>query len=314
MGTTDYNFVMLTQWTDMVLTKVCSKCKTEKFLDCFSSDSRKKQGVRSQCRDCNRYRAAELRRKKGIPLAYDSEYYNQLSFEHGFSFEQRRMLGRLCKNNHKWNGLDVSLMTLDKHGIRDECLECKNNRSILYNAKPETKHCQNERDRYYRWLEKSQNGKRNCPAVWELVEREMARYVTQEKQAEKASVRAKEKFRKRYKNNLEAERLRVQVYKYSNPEKVLKWADKRRVLIAEQADGTLTRERIMFLFGTARLCPYCFVVMGTSKETRKTLDHIVPISKGGLHSIANVVICCQTCNVSKGAKTLDEWLAETLAP
>ena len=50
-------------------------------------------------------------------------------------------------------------------------------------------------------------------------------------------------------------------------------------------------------------CQYCASNL-TNKEA--TLDHIVPRSKGGKTSWENVVCCCKTCNVKKGAKTLDQ--------
>ena len=37
------------------------------------------------------------------------------------------------------------------------------------------------------------------------------------------------------------------------------------------------------------------------------IDHIVPVSVGGPNHIDNLVVACQPCNLSKGAKTLDEW-------
>jgi 5-methylcytosine-specific restriction endonuclease McrA len=69
-------------------------------------------------------------------------------------------------------------------------------------------------------------------------------------------------------------------------------------------DGTLDSATIHHLF-SATSCPYCDVMM-TSKD--KTLDHIVPLSRGGLHSIRNVLVCCRRCNTQKAGKTPKAWL------
>ncbi len=40
------------------------------------------------------------------------------------------------------------------------------------------------------------------------------------------------------------------------------------------------------------------------------LDHIVPLIKGGMHAVENLCVSCSTCNRSKGAKPLIEWVRE----
>jgi hypothetical protein len=38
------------------------------------------------------------------------------------------------------------------------------------------------------------------------------------------------------------------------------------------------------------------------------IDHIVPHSRGGTNGLDNLQMLCRDCNLSKGAKTMEEWL------
>jgi hypothetical protein len=49
-------------------------------------------------------------------------------------------------------------------------------------------------------------------------------------------------------------------------------------------------------------CFYC----GCNLE-KYTIDHIVPVSRGGSNLIDNIAISCPYCNLSKGYKLLSEW-------
>jgi len=57
------------------------------------------------------------------------------------------------------------------------------------------------------------------------------------------------------------------------------------------------------------ICPYCSSYRPVEKPHRLSLrkrdsyhiDHVVPISKGGPHSITNVILCCPECNLKKHA-------------
>jgi 5-methylcytosine-specific restriction endonuclease McrA len=40
-----------------------------------------------------------------------------------------------------------------------------------------------------------------------------------------------------------------------------------------------------------------------------TLDHVIPLSRGGTHTADNLRVACKSCNGSKGAKSLHEFLA-----
>jgi 5-methylcytosine-specific restriction endonuclease McrA len=53
-------------------------------------------------------------------------------------------------------------------------------------------------------------------------------------------------------------------------------------------------------------CFYCHVEL--TKKTR-TIDHKLPISRGGTNEIENLVPACRRCNLSKNSKTAEEFLA-----
>lgn len=61
-------------------------------------------------------------------------------------------------------------------------------------------------------------------------------------------------------------------------------------------------------------CYFCGVTMqfartprGTYVPSKATIEHLVPISRGGDHSRANCVLACHECNLSKGRKTEQEF-------
>jgi 5-methylcytosine-specific restriction endonuclease McrA len=50
-------------------------------------------------------------------------------------------------------------------------------------------------------------------------------------------------------------------------------------------------------------CQYC-VTLCVGKTT---IDHIMPLTRGGEHVPENLIGCCSRCNCSKGNRTLSEW-------
>jgi 5-methylcytosine-specific restriction endonuclease McrA len=53
-------------------------------------------------------------------------------------------------------------------------------------------------------------------------------------------------------------------------------------------------------------CVYCGVI--ESVVVKLTRDHIIPVTKGGLHTKENIVPACQPCNARKGTKHLERLL------
>jgi 5-methylcytosine-specific restriction endonuclease McrA len=55
-------------------------------------------------------------------------------------------------------------------------------------------------------------------------------------------------------------------------------------------------------------CYYCGEKMSGK---RAHIDHVFALSKGGNHASSNVCASCPTCNLSKQAKSLNEWSPKT---
>lgn len=108
-------------------------------------------------------------------------------------------------------------------------------------------------------------------------------------------------------------------YERHKEKRILLASDNVRLRRARQAgvesDPKLTVLALRSIDGD--YCCYCGVEMtfvrGRRGEgiasNRATLEHILPISRGGTHTFDNAAIACHRCNTSKNRKTVAEWEA-----
>lgn len=99
--------------------------------------------------------------------------------------------------------------------------------------------------------------------------------------------------------NRDKTRAAVSKWQKKNPEKVSDSNHKRRVRLLNSQSYQLSKSDMKRLYSSS--CAYC----GATEDI--TLDHVVPLKRGGSHGIGNLVAACRTCNSSKGAKLLVEW-------
>lgn len=56
-------------------------------------------------------------------------------------------------------------------------------------------------------------------------------------------------------------------------------------------------------------CYYC-----QRDDVPLEIEHVIPVRRGGEHTVSNVVPACRACNVRKGKRTADEYLAGVRLP
>lgn len=103
-------------------------------------------------------------------------------------------------------------------------------------------------------------------------------------------------------------------YRKSNPDKVkasmatwinnnpdaIKRNNKKRKAVTRGASAKYISVKEIQKLSTAP-CFYC----GSTEDIQ--IDHVVPIARGGTHSIGNLISACKNCNSSKNKWFLTEW-------
>ena len=99
--------------------------------------------------------------------------------------------------------------------------------------------------------------------------------------------------------NPEKIRLKERNWRANNPQKVLKSNLRRRSRVRAGGIYAVSKKEIFAIL--SQPCFYC------GSRDFPTVDHIVPVSRLGRHSIGNLIAACKSCNSSKRDRTIMEW-------
>lgn len=77
-----------------------------------------------------------------------------------------------------------------------------------------------------------------------------------------------------------------------------------------RCDGTVTGDALKALFERSEHCYYCRCELA---PWERTMEHREPLSRGGRHTMTNVVVACVRCNSSKGTQTEVEFAARLMS-
>lgn len=172
-------------------------------------------------------------------------------------------------------------------GLTIDCKTCRNQRSKEYRqANPEKLKARN--DRYKRLYPERVRAHQNS---WRERNREHYNKLSRE--------RARGKPRKEYVRNPEKAKQYRDNYKKNNPGYDRKHNQLRKMRLRSITSYEITSREIEALL--RKPCAYC----GHIGEI--TLDHVIPISRGGNHGIGNLLPACRICNSSKRERFITEW-------
>lgn len=107
------------------------------------------------------------------------------------------------------------------------------------------------------------------------------------------------------------DRVRVNSYKWrsKNKDRVSGYSGTRRAKILEATvDGSLPseyRKIILSEFGETCMRPNCTKEITAGNPL--TIDHVVPFSLGGTHSMDNMQVLCKSCNSAKGGRSCADY-------
>lgn len=113
--------------------------------------------------------------------------------------------------------------------------------------------------------------------------------------------RANARDRARYEAEAEHRRAYAMEYLRENPERMRAIRRRRKGQLRAEALRFTERDWERLKARYRYCCAYC----GRRDELHR--EHVVPLARGGRHSIGNILPACPSCNGSKKARLLSDW-------
>lgn len=107
--------------------------------------------------------------------------------------------------------------------------------------------------------------------------------------------------------NMDRKKAAEKIWRNNNRDLSAASLQKRRALI-KKASVNLAGIRTFFKKVKSKATVICYYCQQPTPGKGCHFDHIVPLSKGGLHGVENLCVTCPSCNNSKHVKQLESWV------
>lgn len=253
--------------------KQCPRCKRLLVANIknFNKQKNGKYGLHAWCRKCQ--------------IKYDKE--------------RREIRKRIEENGNPFNNIDINKVWNHCPFVIQVCTMCERilvaNENNFYKGRNEKLGLKT----YCKKCAKKYDKKRYKNNKKEILDKCKERYENN-----------KDKILKRCKQYREEHKEEIREYEKQwvkdNPNKLFNKYAKRKIKEENQGSG-ITKEQwyeMMTFFNWS--CAYSGEYLGGDNKNR-TIDHIVPLDKGGEHEVWNCVPMCKNYNCSKRASDMFEW-------
>ena len=202
------------------------------------------------------------------------------------------MATKQCNKCKEYRTLDnFSKDKSKKDGFRTICTPC--GKQYIKNNK---KRIRERQQKYY------QDNKENIYLVHEKYVKDNKEKILEKQRQYRED--NKEKRKKSFKSWYEKNKEYHRNWKLNNKHLVRQYNSNRRARKMSQL-GFLPDNYIEILEQYDTHCRYCNLDLRTNQYH---IDHIIPLSRGGMHDFTNMQLICPTCNFSKGSKTHIEFI------
>lgn len=227
----------------------------------------------------------------GVQWVYTNTQYNPKMPEQpgNFDFERFR-LGSLCQRGHEYSNTKQSLRRIQNN----DCVECERLRNTSERA----------HIKYRKWIEKNKEYKAQKDA--EYYQKNKVKKAAYDVEYYKLNGEKKRQ-RERQRNITDREkiRLRQSVYYQTKHGQLIRKIGSQRYKQRKRSNhkhNYTANELKLHLDKFNEECAYC------GSKPAITIDHFIPVARGGSDCLGNFVLACFSCNSSKYASDPYEWV------